>query len=79
MSGGADEVQAGVNTEIDLVYSAGLLLLQHIRLMLVIQELDNWHPGVAVVDIVAEARGVNNGQADCKAVRPQAFKVNILR
>jgi hypothetical protein len=64
MSSGSDEVQAGVNTEINLINTARLLLLQHIGLMLVIQELDNWHPGIAVVDIVAKARSIDNGEAD---------------
>lgn len=64
VTGGADEVQASVDTEVDLVISAGLLLLQHVGLVLVVKELDDWHPGVAVVDIVAEARGVDDGQAD---------------
>lgn len=65
MTGGADEVQASVDTEVDLVISAGLLLLQHVRLVLIVEELDDWHPGVAVVDIVSETRGVDDGQADC--------------
>lgn len=64
VSGGSDEVQAGVNAHIDLVGTAGLLLLEHVRLMLVVQELDDGLPGVTVVDIVAEAGGINNGQAD---------------
>ena len=59
----ADEVEAGVDTEIDLLGTAWLLLLEHIRLMLIVKELDNWLPGVAVVDIVAEAGCVNNGQS----------------
>ena len=64
MSGGSDEVQAGVDTEVDFINTAGLLLLQHIRLMLIIQKLDNWHPGIAVVDIVAKARSIDDGEAD---------------
>ena len=60
----SDEVKAGVYSQIYLVGTAGLLLLQHVGLMLVVEELDNWHPGVTVVDIVSEARGVNNRQAN---------------
>lgn len=44
MAGRADEVQAGVHTEIDLVVSAGLLLLKHVGLVLVIEEFDDGHP-----------------------------------
>ena len=64
MSRWADEVQAGMNTEIDLVDTAGLLLLQHVGLVLVIQELDDWHPGIAVVDIVSKARCVDNRETN---------------
>lgn len=64
MAGGADEVQAGVDTEIDLVAPARLLLLKHIGFMLIIEEFDDWHPRVPVVDIVSEAGGVNNCEAD---------------
>lgn len=66
VSSGADEVQAGVHTHVNLVGTAGLLLLEHVGLVLVIQELNNGLPRVAVVDVVAEAGGINNGQANCK-------------
>lgn len=64
MAGGADKVQAGVNTEIDLIRAARLLLLQHVRLVLVVEELDDGLPRVAVVDVVTETRGVDNSKAD---------------
>jgi hypothetical protein len=64
VSGGADEVQASVHTHVDLVGTAGLLLLEHVRLVLVIQELDDGLPRITVVDIVAEAGGINDGEAD---------------
>jgi hypothetical protein len=56
----SDEVQTCVDAQVNLVHTAWLLLLQHVRLMLVIQKLDNRHPGVAVVDIVAETWGIDN-------------------
>lgn len=64
VSGGANEVQASVHTHINLVRSAGLLLLEHVGLMLVVQELDDGLPRITVVDIVAEAGGINDGQTD---------------
>lgn len=67
VSSWADEVQAGVHTHVNLVRSAGLLLLQHVRLMLVVKELDNRLPGIAVVDVVTKSRGINNGQANYTA------------
>jgi len=39
-----DEVQTGVHTEVNLLRSARLLLLKHVRFMLVIQELDDRLP-----------------------------------
>ena len=64
VTGRSDEVEAGMDTEIDLVLTTGLLLLEHVRLVLVVEELDDGLPGVAVVNIVTEARGVDNGQSD---------------
>jgi hypothetical protein len=63
MPGGSYEVKAGVNTEVNLVDSAGLLLLKHIRLMLIIEELNNWHPRVPIVHIIAKSGCVDDGQA----------------
>jgi hypothetical protein len=66
VASGADEVQAGVDTEVNLVCTARLLLLEHVGLVLVVEELDDGLPRVAIVDVVAETRGVNDGEADCK-------------
>ena len=60
----ADEVEAGVNSKVRLFVPLRLLLLTHICLMLVINKLDDRHPRVAVVDVVTEARCVNNGELD---------------
>ena len=64
VAGRADEVQAGMDTEVNLVLTAGLLLLKHVRLVLVVEEFDDGHPRVAVVDIVAESGSVDNGESD---------------
>lgn len=64
MAGGTDKVEACVNTKIDSINSAWLLFLEHVRLVLVIQEFDDWLPGVAIIDIVAKAGSINDGQAD---------------
>lgn len=65
MAGRSNEVEACVDTQVNLVLAARLLLLEHVRLVLVVEELDDGHPRVFVVDIVAEARGVDDGEADC--------------
>ena len=58
----ADEVQARMDTEVDLVLALRLLLLAHVRLVLVVDEVDDGRPRVAVVDVVAEAGRVDHGQ-----------------
>lgn len=60
MSSRSDEVEACVHAKVDLITPARLLLLEHIRLMLVVQELDDGQPRVSVVHIIAKARGVND-------------------
>src|SRR4051794_38057919 len=44
MAGRADEVEAGMYSEVNLVSTTRLLFLQHVRLVLVVQKFDNWHP-----------------------------------
>jgi len=44
VASGADKVQTGMYSKVDLVVSAWLLLLQHVRLVLVIEELDDGLP-----------------------------------
>ncbi len=61
---GTDEVQAGVHTQIRFLAPLWLLLLSHICLMLVVDEFDNGGPRVAVVDIVAKSRRVDDGKLD---------------
>ena len=60
MAGRTDEVQAGVHTQIDLFLALRLLFLQHVRLVLIVKELDNGLPRIAIVDVVSKARGVND-------------------
>jgi len=61
VAGGADKVEAGMHAEVRLVGSQRLLFLSHVRLMLVIDEVNDGGPRVAVVDIVAEAGSINDG------------------
>ncbi len=51
-----------MNTKIDLGFSTGLLFLQHVRLVLVVQKFDDGHPRIAIIHIIAKARGINNSQ-----------------
>lgn len=64
MAGRADEIDTGVDSEIDLAGPFGLLVLEHVGLVLVVDELDDWLPGIGIVDEVAEAGCVDDGEAD---------------
>ena len=53
-----------MNAKVTLLAALGLLLLNHVRFMLVVNEVDNRRPRVPVVDIVAKARSVDDGELD---------------
>ena len=59
-----DEVQASVNAKITFLAALGLLLLNHVCFMLVVNEVDNWRPRVTIVDIITKARRVDDGKLD---------------
>ena len=63
VTGWTDEIEAGMDTEIDLFLAHWLLLLEHVRLMLVIEELNDGLPRIAVVDVVAKAGCVDNSKS----------------
>jgi hypothetical protein len=85
VAGGADKVQASMNAKVNLVDTPRLLLLEHIGFVLVVEELDDWHPGVAVVHVVAETRGIDNRQAhygnesDMRASSPGSGGATVCR
>ena len=60
----ANEVEASMNPQVCFLFPLWLLLLTHVSFMLVVNELNNWEPGVAVVDIVSKSRGVNDREFD---------------
>lgn len=64
MTGRTDEVKTSVNPQVSLLHPLWLLLLPHIRLVLVIDKVDDGRPRVTVVDIVTKAGGVDDGQLD---------------
>lgn len=53
-----------MNPEVGLLLTLGLLLLSHVCLVLVVNEVDDWRPRVTVVDIIAESWGVNDAELD---------------
>ena len=64
VTGGSNEVETCMHPQIDLLGPARLLLLQHVALVLVIEELNDGLPAVPVVHVVAKARRIDDGQSD---------------
>ena len=44
VASGSDKVQTNVDTKVNLFSTTGLLLLKHVRLMLVVEEFNDWLP-----------------------------------
>lgn len=55
-------------TKINDTSSSGLLFLNHVTFMLIIQKLDDWHPAIPVVDIITKAWGINDSQLDLEVL-----------
>lgn len=53
-----------MNTKVALLAALGLLLLDHVRLMLVVNKVDNGRPRVTVIDVVSKTGRVDNGEFD---------------
>ena len=64
MASGSDEEQACMYTQVGLLSTLRLLLLSHVCFMLVVDEVDNWAPRVAVVDIITKTGSINDGELD---------------
>lgn len=68
MAGRTDEVEASVHPQVELLPAVGLLFLAHVRLVLVVDEVDDRRPAVPVVDVVAETGRVDDGELDAEAL-----------
>lgn len=68
MTGRADKVQASMNAHVDLPCTSRLLFLDHVTLVLIIQEFDDWNPAVSVVHIVSKTGSVDDSQLDLKVL-----------
>lgn len=64
MSCWSDEVQAGMHPKVTLLLAHRLLFLPHVDFMLVVNEINDWHPRITVVDIVAKSRRVDDSELD---------------
>lgn len=69
MTGGSDEIQTRMDTKVNFVGTARLLLLKHVGFVLVVQEFDDRHPRVSVVHVISETRCVDDGETDYTCVK----------
>ena len=53
-----------MHAHVHFIVPVGLLLLSHVALMLIVNEVDYGSPRVTVVDIVSESGSIDNGQFD---------------
>lgn len=53
-----------MNSQVTLLGPLRLLLLAHVCLMLIVNEVDNGGPRITVVDVVAKSRCVNHCELD---------------
>jgi hypothetical protein len=65
---GLDEVDTSMHAVVDNVHPVDLVLRLEISIEALLNVLDNWAPGVIVVDEVTETRSVHHGQAETDAV-----------
>jgi len=68
VASGPDEEQARMHTQVGLLSTLRLLLLPHVCFMLVVDEVDDWAPRVAVVDIITKSGSVNDGELDLEGL-----------
>ena len=57
-----NEIQTRMHPKVAFLRTLRLLLLAHVRLMLVVDEVNDGRPRVAVVNVVAEAGAVDDGE-----------------
>lgn len=63
-----EEVDASVDAVVDDVHAVDLVLGIEVGVEALLDVIDDWSPGLVVVDEVSESRGINNSQAKTDAV-----------
>lgn len=77
-----EEVDASVDAVVNNVHAVDLVLGIEVGIEALLDVIDDWSPGLVVVDKVSKARGINNSQAKTDAVllniRAQGLDGNSL-
>ena len=63
-----EEVDASVDAVVNDVHAVDLVLGIEVGVEALLDVIDDWSPGLVVVDEVSESRGINNSQAKTDAV-----------
>lgn len=63
-----EEVDASVDAVVNDVHAVDLVLGIEVGVEALLDVIDDWSPGLVVVDEVPESRGINNSQAKTDAV-----------
>ena len=68
MTSRLNEVDTGVDTVVDNVHAVDLVLGIQVSIEALLDVLNDWAPGVVVVDKVTKTRSVNDSQAQANSV-----------
>lgn len=63
-----DKVDACMNAVIDNVHAVDLVLGIKVGIETLLNVVDNWAPGLVVVDKVTETRGIDNGKTQADTI-----------
>jgi hypothetical protein len=68
VAGWLDKVHAGMNSVVDDVHAIDLVLGVQVGIKALLNVIDNWAPRLVIVDKVAKAGCVNDGQTETDAI-----------
>lgn len=66
MASGLDKIETNMDTHINNTFTARLLFLSHVILMLIVNKVDNRNPTMSVIHIVTKARSINDSELHFK-------------
>ena len=68
MARGLDEVDAGVNAVVNNIHTIDLILSVQVSIKALLDIIDNWSPGLIIVDKVTKTWSIDNREAKTHAV-----------
>ena len=68
MSGRLNKVDTGVDSVVNNVHSVNLVLGFQIGVETLLNVINDWAPGLIIIDKVSESRGIDNSEAKTNAI-----------